>query len=140
MGRTCARGKHEAAAGIARNQGLEFGRCGLCGCDLIRSRRQWRMVPQGFRVVWRSSAPMAADLDALQLWLDLPPIGRALALALAERPRPGRRNPILVALELALLGARGLASAIASRMDAWMGSRPAPSARTGPILRLAVAA
>jgi hypothetical protein len=126
MGRTCASGKHEVAANGVRNQGLEFGRCGRCGRDLIRSRRQWRTVPQGFRVVWRRAA------DDVQLPLDLPPAGRALALRAPRR----ERNALLVALELAMLGVRGLAGALALRVRLWAGAMTAPRRRAEPVLQL----
>jgi len=126
MGRICIRGRHDAAAvGRVRNQGLEFGRC------LIRSRHRWRTVPQGFRVVWRRSAPGGAELDSAQLLLDLPTVGRALALR-AQR----ERNAILVALELAMLGVRGLAGALASRVRLWAGAMMAPRRQAGPMLQL----
>lgn len=132
MGRICIRGRHEvAAAGRVRNQGLEFGRCGRCNRDLIRSRHQWRAVPQGFRVVWRRSAPGGAELDTAQLLLDLPTVGRALALR-AQR----ERNAILVALELAMLGIRGLGGALASRVRLWAGAMMAPRRGTVPVLQL----
>jgi hypothetical protein len=130
MGRTCTRGKHEPAANWVRNQGLEFGRCSRCGRDLIRSRHQWRGVPQGFRVVWRKSAPGGATLNDVQLLLDLPPVGRALAL----RERRRERNGLLVALELAMLGIRGLAGALALRARLW--AMAAPRRRAAPVLQL----
>ena len=132
MSRTCMRGKHDAAANWVRNQGLEFGRCGRCGRDLIRSRQQWRTVPQGFRVVWRRSAPGSEALDAGQLPLDLPAVGRALALRAPRR----QRNALLVALELAMLGLRDMAGALAGRARLWAGAMRAPRRRAEPVLRL----
>lgn len=132
MGRTCTRGKHEVAANWVRNQGLDFGRCGRCGRDLIRSRRQWRSVPQGFRVVWARSAPGGEALDPGQLPLDLPAVGRALALRAQRR----ERHALLVALELAMLGVRGLAGALALRIRLWARAMAAPRRRAAPVLQL----
>lgn len=132
MDRTCMRGKHDVAANGVRNQGLEFGRCGRCGRDLIRSRHQWRTVPQGFRVVWRRSAPGSDAPDPGQLPLDLPAAGRALALRLPRR----ERNALLVALELAMLGLRGMAGALALRAKLWVAAMTAPRRRADPVLQL----
>ena len=132
MDRTCTRGKHDVAANWVRNQGLEFGRCARCGRDLIRSRHQWRTVPQGFRVVWSRSAPGSEALDAGQLPLDLPADGRALALRMPRR----ERNALLVALELAMLGLRGIAGALAVRAKLWAGAMTAPRRRADPVLQL----
>ena len=54
MARTCASGRHSPGNPIVRNQGFDFSHCRHCACDLIRSDRQWRTVPRGFRVVWRA--------------------------------------------------------------------------------------
>jgi len=129
---TCTRGQHDAAASAVRNQGLEFSRCRRCGRDLVRSGRSWRAVPEGFRVVWRSSAPELGEISAMQLLLDLPPVGRALTLL--ERPR--RRAAALVAIELALLGLRGLGGTVAARLKAWLERFEAPPARPALVLRL----
>jgi hypothetical protein len=132
MSLTCTRGKHEAAERAVRNQGLEFSRCRRCGRDLVRSGRSWRGVPRGFRVVWRSAAPAPLEASAFQHLLDLPSIGRALALL--ERPR--RRGAVIVALELALIALRGLGLALAARFRAWLETLEAPVVRQALVLRL----
>ena len=56
---------HAAIAGPFRNQGLRFGTCRRCGCDMIRTGEGWRTIPPGFRLVWRApSDPAAADRSA----------------------------------------------------------------------------
>lgn len=40
------------------NQGWHFGRCRGCGEEIVRRSRKWRLVPAGYRVVWR---PRPAD-------------------------------------------------------------------------------
>lgn len=120
MSISCGDGMHAALARPVRNQGFEFGRCGKCGRDLVRSRRAWRTIPPGFRLVWRHGPPDTADASAaqLKLKLDLP----------ESRPAPaaGRgQSRLAVAAELAMLGLRGLAAAIAERTRLWLRTRPA---------------
>jgi hypothetical protein len=120
MSISCGERNHVALARPIRNQGFEFGRCRKCGRDLVRSRRAWRTVPPGFRVVWRRGPPGAGDTSAaqLKLKLDLP----------ENRPpsAPGRsQSRLAVAVELAVLGARGLTAAIAERTRLWLRTRPA---------------
>jgi hypothetical protein len=117
MRRSCAASQHVALWRPVRNQGFDFGRCRKCGRDLVRSRRAWRTVPEGFRVVWRRSPPGASDSSAAQLKLELHDERRMAA--------PGRRSRVAVAAELALLGVRGLASAMAERARLWLRARPA---------------
>lgn len=119
MSKSCGDGKHVALARPIRNQGFDFGRCRKCGRDLVRSRRAWRTVPAGFQVVWRREPPGAAQASAaqLKLQLDLPERRQA--------PAPGRGQPRLVAaVELFVLGVRGLAAALAERTRLWLSARP----------------
>lgn len=133
---SCAVGRHRAGSRRVRNQGFEFGGCGACGRDLVRSRGSWRAVPKGFRVVWRREAGPQAVLSAAQLLLDLPASGRALALTRAPERR---KNRAAAATELLALGAHCLASAIADRIRAWMKSPRAPHLARQKVLGLTAA-
>ena len=121
MGMICTEGKHHALPRPIRNQGFEFGRCARCGRDLVRSRRAWRAVPQGFRVVWRRDPPGATDTCAAQLDLNLAPAA-ATPPSAAEGARG--RSRIAAGAELVLLGLRGLASIVAERTRLWLRTRP----------------
>ena len=79
MARTCASGRHSPGNPIVRNQGFDFSHCRHCACDLIRSDRQWRTVPRGFRVVWRGADRPLSD-DPAQLQLDFSAKGRSLVV------------------------------------------------------------
>ena len=134
---SCVAGRHQAASRRVRNQGLEFGSCRSCGRDLVRSRGSWRMVPTGFRVVWRRAAPESVEAaSGAQLLLDLPASGRELALA---RVGGRRKSRAAAAAELLALGARGLAWAIADRVRAWMKPLRAPPSVARPVLGLTAA-
>ncbi|HEY0147489.1 MAG TPA: hypothetical protein VGB70_00645 [Allosphingosinicella sp.] len=50
------RGHKADAAAEIYNCGYYFSRCACCGTDMIRSGRDWREVPRGHRVVWKTSA------------------------------------------------------------------------------------
>ena len=50
----CLLGFHSPLSIVRTNQGLRFCRCSACGCDLVRTGRDWRRVPRGFRVVWKA--------------------------------------------------------------------------------------
>jgi hypothetical protein len=118
MSKSCGDRKHVALARPIRNQGFDFGRCRKCGRDLVRSRRAWRTVPAGFRVVWRRDPPGAGHASAAQL---------KLALNLPENGLPpvaGRQSRLAAAVELVLLGVRGLAAAVAERTRLWLRTRP----------------
>jgi hypothetical protein len=120
MGISCGEGMHAALARPIRNQGFEFGRCRKCGRDLVRSGRAWRTIPPGFRVVWRRDPPGAAATSAAQLKLKLDLPEHRLP------PAPARaQSPLAAGVELALLGLRGLAAAIADRARLWLKARPA---------------
>lgn len=75
-----------------RNQGLEFGICHTCGCDLIRGEGEWTEVPKGFRVVWREfgRATDAASVASRMHRIAVPPSRRRLPRS--GRPAP-RRDP-----------------------------------------------
>ena len=130
---SCVAGRHEAGPRRVRNQGLAFGRCWICGRDLVRSRGAWRTVPKGFRVVWRRPAGPRGEPSAAQLLFDLPAPGRDLALA----PVPKRaKRRIAAAVELVTLGARCLAWALTDRVRAWARALAAPRLAPQPVLSL----
>ena len=129
----CTAGSHVFAAGTVRNQGFEFGRCGHCHRDLIRSGRQWRSVPKGFRVVWRRPGAWSAEFNAAQLMFDLPLGGRAFVVpALPVR----RKMKAAAAAEILALAMQWLAWAFAEQMKRWRISLFAPRPAIGPTLCL----
>jgi hypothetical protein len=133
---SCAVGRHRGGSRRVRNQGFEFGCCGACGRDLVRSRGSWRAVPKGFRVVWRREAGPQAVLSGAQLLLDLPASGRALALLRAPERGTSRAA---AAAELLALGVQYLAWALADRVKAWRKALRAPPMATRPVLCLTAA-
>ena len=129
---SCVLGRHEAGDHRVRNRGMTFACCDGCGRELVRSRKAWRPVPKGFRVVWRRAGAPEAQSTA-QLLFDLPASGRALALSRATVRRPGR---IAATVELVALGTRGLAWALAERFRAWTRALLAPRPHSRPMLSL----
>jgi len=129
----CSLGRHEAAPGEVRNQGFGFSRCRGCGCDLVRSSREWRTVPKGFRVAWRRTASRRTELYAGQLLFDMPVKGRALTLVTS-----GKRSALSRLIELLIAGLRYFAGAAVGRFKAWQRALLMP--RRAPSLRLALAA
>ena len=129
---SCVLGRHKAGAHRVRNRGMTFACCSGCGRDIVRSRKAWRPVPKGFRVVWRRAGAPEAQ-SAAQLLFDLPVSGRALALSRAAARRPGR---IAATVELIALGARGLAWALAERLRVWTRTLLAPRQHSRPMLSL----
>lgn len=129
---SCVIGRHEAGPLKVRNRGMEFGCCNRCGRALVRARKAWREVPRGFRVVWRRAESLEPP-SAAQYLFDLPASGRWLTPAATPVRRPGR---LAVAAELAALGARALAWALAERVRQWARAllEPHPAAR--PMLSL----
>lgn len=114
MGFHCITGQHVAAPGEVINQGFGFSHCGRCGRAMIRSSREWRVVPRGFRVVWRRGAPRRTAANAAQLLLNLPSNGRSLALP-GTRPL-GRVRELLTIL---LMAAQFLAETGIGRLRDW---------------------
>lgn len=49
----CRMGRHRPLPSELWNHGYFFGRCGRCGCELIRRGPEWRPVPKGYRIVWK---------------------------------------------------------------------------------------
>lgn len=47
---------HDDGGSEIWNQGYYFGRCHRCGRDLIRTCGEWRPVPLGYQVAWKSGA------------------------------------------------------------------------------------
>lgn len=119
MGIRCVAGRHAAAPGEVRNQGFDFSRCRRCGRDMVRTSNRWRLVPRGFRVVWKRG-PDHAVLSARQFLLDLPATGRSLVLA----PGMMRRSPFDLLL-LGLIGLRYLMWSAGERVRAWQRRRHA---------------
>lgn len=130
---SCSTGKHAVAPDAVRNQGLEFSNCLRCGRDMVRSRREWREVPKGFRVTWRRSSPREAEIATTQLLLDLPSSGRALILPADRRAGPGWFG---LAIELAMLGMIHLAASAASRLRLWFKAMISPRLPGARILAL----
>jgi hypothetical protein len=132
MASTCIIRKHAPIARTARNQGFEFSRCRQCDRDLVRSNREWKTVPKGFRVVWKEARRARCRSDAIQLLLDLPTTGRDLALFSAQdrSPVPGR-----VVLALLLAAVRYALWALVDRLQAWR-HQPRSRVRRGAVLQL----
>ncbi len=124
----CLAGRHAAAPGAIRNQGFEFGRCGRCGRDMVRSGSRWRLVPKGFRVVWKRTPGRQAEVSAMQLLLNLPSTGRALIPA-PDRRRSGPSEMVV----LAVLGLRYLAWTAGERLRGWRQSLFPARARSSVI-------
>jgi hypothetical protein len=94
MANKCSSDRHSPTSHIVRNQGFEFSQCRHCTCDLIRSNRSWKTVPNGFRVVWRGNDRPLSE-DPAQLLLNLPPVGRALTVSGADEPPLSRFGALL---------------------------------------------
>ena len=81
----CALAGHRAGDDAVYNSGYYFCACRRCGDPLIRGARdEWRAVPAGHRVVWKSgrhSHSLAADYDGV-----LPIVSPGLHLP--ARPSP----------------------------------------------------
>jgi hypothetical protein len=127
----CIAGLHDVAPGEVRNQGLEFSHCRSCGRDMIRSRRHWRTVPKGFRVVWKRVAPRRTEIDAAQLFFDLPSAERSRTI-----PSPGQRRRGSGLLDLVVAGLRYFAWSAVGRLQAWRRTLSPPHTAGRPILRL----
>jgi len=129
MRRNCVGGRHQAGSRPVRNQGFEFGRCWICGLELVRSRGAWRRVPKGFRIVWRQAGrPVTQGAGRRPSRL---PASRG-AFALPSAARRARRR-IAAAAELAALGVYCLGWALVDRGRLWtralLAARPpAPAA------------
>lgn len=50
----CGLAGHRADGSQTYNGGFHFSRCRRCRRDMIRCGGDWRLVPRGHRVVWRS--------------------------------------------------------------------------------------
>lgn len=132
MGLRCLAGRHDVAPGEVRNQGFGFSRCRRCGRDMVRSTRAWRIVPKGFRVVWRRGPPSPAAGSPAQLRLDLPATGRFLVVPAGR----SRGRPIGM-LFLLFAGLRCLGWAAAGRLRAWRQALRASRRARPPVIRLA---
>jgi hypothetical protein len=127
----CIAGLHDVAPGEVRNLGLEFSHCRCCRRDMVRSRRHWRTVPKGFRVVWKRVAPRRTEIDAAQLFFDLPSAERSRTI-----PIRGQRKRGSGLLDLVAAGLQYFAWTVVGRLQAWRKTF-APRRTAGPpVLRL----
>lgn len=125
----CIAGQHDVAPGEVCNQGFGFSHCRECGRDMIRSRKEWRLVPSGFRVVWRRGIPRQTEISAAQLIFDLPASGRTLVVPCGRRR--GRLSGLLGLLPIA---AQYLGGAAAVRLRTWLKALFLPrAARPRPV-------
>lgn len=131
---SCIVGQHSAGPVEVRNQGFGFSNCQRCGRDLVRSNRAWRIVPRGFRVVWRHRPPPQTEISAAQFLFDLPADGRALILP----ARKARARP-MGSLFLVMAAFRYLGWAAAGRLRIWRKALLAPRPAGLPIRQLAPA-
>lgn len=130
---SCILGRHQAAPNAVTNQGFAFSRCRRCRRDMVRSHRDWKPVPKGFRVVWRRADAPGAEVGAARLVPDRPTADRALALRGAPaRPR-GRASAML---DLLVAGLRCLTWVAADRLRAWRKALLAPRQAERPPLAL----
>lgn len=129
----CLVGRHTAASSEIWNQGFGFSTCECCGCDLVRSGREWRTVPKGFRVTWKRVAPRQTELCAAQLLFDMPVAGRGLMVAAGRR-----RGPLSGLLDVLGVGVRHFSWAAARRFRAWQQAMRAPRPASQPLIALTV--
>ncbi len=127
----CISGQHDVAPDEVCNQGFGFSHCRTCGRDMIRSHREWRPVPSGFRVVWRRGIPRQTEISAAQLIFDLPVSGRTLAV-----PRERRRGRVSDMLGLLLIAAQYLTEAAAIRLRSWLKLLFVPRGGRARLIRL----
>jgi hypothetical protein len=128
----CMIGRHIVAPGEVCNQGFGFSHCEHCERDLVRSNREWRTVPRGFRVVWRHAAPRRTEIEAAQLLFDLPAPGTALIGPInpAADRISGLLDRLSDSLHLLMRGAAG-------RLQAWRNALLSLMPVHPPMLRLA---
>ena len=79
MSMRCIIAGHRAGPGEVYNSGFHFSRCGRCGRDMIRSSGDWRVVPGGHRVAWKSGR----NMHSIE-----PDYARVLPIAVAETKLP----------------------------------------------------
>ena len=128
----CVARRHAIAPGEIRNQGFGFSRCLRCGHDMVRSKRAWRAVPKGFRVVWRRGQPPQGEINSAQLIFDLRSMGRGLSVVGLRK-----RGDLAELLTLASLGLRALAGAAGERLRAWWRRLVSLRQARRPVIRLA---
>lgn len=111
---------HAATPVHHHNQGFDFSICERCSTDLIRAagEEEWRPLPRGMRVVWRSGVPMRSSASEVALRMNglvAPPRRhpRRLRPALMPAPRPRRERRIRSRAELVQLCGRLVLSGIA---------------------------
>jgi hypothetical protein len=105
----CVLAGHEAAGQSVYNSGFHFGRCRRCRRPLVRAGPDWRPVPKGHRIVWKSGRhshslePDYADvLPVLHREANLPAVRAPFAswcreLARLRRERRAEPDPLAAA-------------------------------------------
>lgn len=139
MSMICWIAGHDEGGSEVWNQGYYFGRCGRCGQDLIRTSGEWRPVPLGYQVAWKSGAhrhALASDFrrnlprspDEPRRWrlglhhhgvaaicLPAPPAARRREESRKEREEGGGLPHILL---LGIIAALGLATRLSTKARA----------------------
>lgn len=68
MSLLCSAGAHSPRPTNVQNRGLHFSSCRRCGRDMIRVAGDWKCVPPGFRIVWktrRQAEPLIRELPMI---------------------------------------------------------------------------
>lgn len=106
MNPICALAGHEAGSDYVYNSGFHFGRCRRCQRALVRAGPDWRPVPKGHRIVWKSGrhshsldTDYAGVLPVLHREANLPAVRSPFAswcreLARGRRRRRAGRDPL----------------------------------------------
>lgn len=110
MNPICALVGHEAGPHPVYNSGFHFGRCRRCSRALVRAGPDWRPVPKGHRIVWKSGRhshslepDYAGVLPVLHRQANLPAVRAPFAswcreLVRARRHRRAERDPTRAAV------------------------------------------
>jgi hypothetical protein len=109
MNPICVLAGHQAPRDPVYNSGFHFGGCRRCGRALVRAGPDWRPVPKGHRIVWKSGRhshslePDYADvLPILHREANLPAVRAPFAswcreLVRLRRQRRAGRDPLVAA-------------------------------------------
>lgn len=92
MNIVCAIHAHRPGYREIWNEGYFFNRCERCGNDLIRTDGNWRVIPRGHRVVWKSGPHRHSLASGLRRNLPAPYVtpGLARAAIFLDSLNPGR--------------------------------------------------
>lgn len=127
----CIIRKHRVEAAAIGSQGFEFGRCGRCGRDMIRSAATWRRIPKGFRIVWKNRAFSSSGLA--------PKSNTGLAeintVRVAVRRHRSTRS-MVSAINLAVMALRCLLWVSVERLRAWRAAPLLLSTSRARVVRL----